>query len=87
MIVATRWRHDGEMSSVLLIGAAPVAEVGKNRGARPGYWLKFNRGRGIEREAFKTGAEAARRAEAIFDEQLRALLTPEALEALHRAGL
>jgi hypothetical protein len=87
MIAAFRWRHDGEMSSVLLVGNDPVAEVARNRGGKPGCTLRLNRGRGIERLAFAKADEAMRHAERVYDDQLREQLTPEARATLRAAEL
>jgi hypothetical protein len=75
------------MSSVLLIGNDPVGEVGRYRGGKPGCWLTFNRGRGIERLRFTKVDDAMRHAVRVFDDQLREQLTPAAQDALRAAGL
>lgn len=87
VIAALRWRHDGEMSSVLFVGNEPAAEVARNRGGKPGCVLRFNRGRGIERAPFARVEDAMRHAEHVFDDQLLEQLTPEASRALRAAEL
>lgn len=85
MIIARRWRHDGEFSSVLFVGPNPIAEISPNRG-KPGFRCSVNYN-GLETTRFADRESAMAYAEQTLDARVRRLLTKAAQDALAAAGL
>jgi hypothetical protein len=86
MIIACRWRHDGEFSSVLFVGDQPVAEVARIPG-KAAFRCTLNGDVGIVRLRFADRAAAMKHAELTFDARARSLLTQAVRDVLTAAGL
>ena len=76
------WRHDGPMSSVLLVGNTPFGEVAPHRGKKQGFRATSLLPTGLSSKDFTTREAAEAFVVEAIDRFVRVQLTPEAQSVL-----